>query len=74
MSDQQKEMIAFFVASISEFAAAHRISMKEAYFYLEKYGGMRFLTEFYDVEHTLSFGEVVNDLTQICSHGGDTLA
>lgn len=73
MSDIQKNVIDFIVASISEFAEAHRIPMKEAFFYLEKYAGIRFLTEFYDVEHTLSFGEIVSDLTKICSRKGGKL-
>ncbi|HBP09334.1 MAG TPA: hypothetical protein DD629_03690, partial [Treponema sp.] len=32
-----------------------------------------FLTEFYDVEHTLSFADAVSDMTQICQKNGDKI-
>ena len=35
--------------------------------------GIDFLTEFYDVEHTLSFNDCVDDLTIVCQNNGGTL-
>ena len=40
--------------------------MRDAYLYLSKYKGIDFLLEFYDVEHTLSFEDTIDDLTAIC--------
>ncbi len=40
--------------------------MRDAYLCLSKYKDIDFLLEFYDVEHTLSFKDVIDDLTAIC--------
>lgn len=38
--------------------------MREAYIYLTRFEGIEFLKEFYDVEHTLSFEDVLDDLVR----------
>lgn len=72
MSELQKNMTDYFVVCVNEFAKRHDIGAKEALFYLDQYEGLRFLEEFYDVQHTLSFDETVDNLTLICKkHGGE---
>lgn len=56
----------YIVVCISEFADRHRIHMRDAYVYLSRYKGIDFLKEFYDVEHTLSFEDVLDDLAVVC--------
>lgn len=58
-----KDIIDYITAAIAEFATHHRLSLKDAGNYLCRYKGIDFLTEFYDVEHTLSFADCVEDLT-----------
>lgn len=41
--------------------------------YIRRFKGIDFLTEFYDVEHTLSFNDCVDDLTIVCQNNGGTL-
>lgn len=60
----------YIIVCISEFASQHEMHMRDAYIYLSQYKGIEFLKEFYDVEHTLSFDDVVNDLTVICRKNG----
>ncbi len=38
--------------------------------YLYAYKGIEFIKENYDVEHTLSFDDAVDDLTLICRNNG----
>lgn len=64
----------YMIALISEFAAAHHISTQQAYLYLSQFKGLDFADEFYDVEHTLSFDEAVEDLTIYCKRMGGSLA
>lgn len=40
----------------------------------ENFKGLEFVDEFYDIEHTLSFDEVVGDLTSYCVRMGGSLA
>lgn len=53
MSKQKKEIL-FVVACVNDFANKHNLSVKEAFQYLFQYGGVRFLKENYEIEHTLS--------------------
>lgn len=74
MSTETRNVLNYIVVCVSEFAAHHGLSQKEAYQYLRRHNGIRFLQAFYDVEHTLSFDEAVEDLTTICKKNGGTLA
>ena len=65
-----KNVIAYVIAAISEFAKAHHISVREANNYLIRFKGIDFLTEHYDAEHLLSFDDSVQDLTQVCLNNG----
>lgn len=47
--------------------------VRDAYVYLSRNKGIEFLKDFYDVEHTLSFEDVLNDLTAICRKNGGTV-
>ena len=47
--------------------------IREASNYIRRFKGIDFLTEFYDVEHTLSFNDCVDDLTIVCQNNGGTL-
>lgn len=65
-----KNVIAYVVAAISEFAKTHHISVREANNYLIRFKGLDFLTEHYDAEHLFSFEDNVQDLTQVCLNNG----
>ena len=65
-----KNVIAYVVAAISEFAKTHHISVREANNYLIRFKGLDFLTEHFDAEHLFSFEDSVQDLTQVCLNNG----
>lgn len=65
-----KKKINYTVACVNEFAARYRLSSKEAFFYLYDHKGIEFLKKNYDIEHTLSFDDAVDDLTIICRNNG----
>lgn len=68
-----KDMVSYVLAAISEFGTHYGLSVREASNYLRRHKGIDYLTEFYDVEHTLSFRECVDDLTAICLKNGGAL-
>ena len=74
MSKTLKDRLDYLIALVSEFAAAHHLSLQQAYLYLQRYKGLDFADEFYDVEHTLSFDQAVEDVTMYCQRMGGTLA
>ena len=71
--NEQKRKIGFTVAFINEFASKHELSMKEAFQYLFQFKGIAFIKENYDVEHTLDFETVLEDLGILCKKNGGTL-
>lgn len=69
-----KNIIDYVMTAIIEFAKKHGLTIREASNYLNRFKGIDFLTEFYDVEHTLSFNDCVDDLTVVCQNNGGALA
>ena len=74
MSKSIIDRINYIVALITEFATAHHITTQQAYQYLQQYKGLDFVEKFYDVEHTFSFENTVEDLTLYCKRMGGNLA
>lgn len=65
-----KKKINYTVACVSEFAQRLDITSKEAFFYLYEHNGIEFIKEHYDIEHTLSFDDAVDDLIVVCRKNG----
>ena len=74
MNREVANRIAYLVACVGAFAERFGISNQHAYRYLKTYKGTDFLREFYDIEHTFSIEDAVDDLTMICQRNGGTLA
>lgn len=64
----------FIIAAVTESAARFSLNPQQAYRYLDRFKGIDFLDEFYNVEHTLSFDDVVDDLAILCRKNGGALA
>lgn len=61
----------YVIMVIRKFAEHYSLSNKESYQYLKQYGGISFLDDCYEAEHTLSFDDAIEDLSQVCqNHGG----
>lgn len=65
-----KKRINYTVACVHEFAKQFQISGKAAFQYLDQYKGIQFLKENYDIEHTLSIEDAVDDLVLLCRKNG----
>ena len=70
---EQKRKIGFTVACVNEFANKYDLSIKEAFQYLFRYKGIAFIKKNYDVEHTLDFETILEDLGILCKNNGGTL-
>lgn len=68
-----KKVIDYIVVCINEFASRYELPEREAFHYLSQYQGVQFLLEHYEIEHTLSLNDAVDDLTLICRNNGGTL-
>jgi len=72
MSEERKQ-INYAVVCVSEFAHEHNLTVKEAFQFLFKYKAIEFLKENYDIEHTLSLEDTLNDMLIICKKNGGML-
>ncbi len=65
-----KKKINFTVVCVNEFAGKFHIAPKEAFIYLYDHKGIEFIKDHYDVEHTLSLDDTVEDLVMVCRNNG----
>ena len=72
MADQYK--IPYLNAVIRMFGSRFDLTVQQAFRYLYNFKGIRFLLEYYDVEHTLSIEDTVDDLIKVCQKNGGELA
>lgn len=69
-----KNKLAYIIAVVNEFAARFSLNSQQAYRYLDRFKGIDFVDRFYNVEHTQSFDDVVDDLAIYCRKNGGQLA
>lgn len=72
-NDFLQKQINYIIACVSEFARAFSMNTKDAFRYLYDYKAIAFLKENYDIEHTLSFNDAIEDMTIICRKNGGSL-
>lgn len=70
---EQKKMINFTVVCVNEFARKHNLNVKEAFQYLFQFKGIQFIKENYEVEHTLPFDTILEDVGTLCRRNGGML-
>ncbi len=73
MAREERNIIGYTVALISEFALHYGIHPRQAYAYLKRFKGMDHLREHYSVLHTQSFSDTVEILTLVCLKNGGEL-
>lgn len=73
INTQQINMINYIVVCINEFASRFNLSSKDAFYYLNKYSGISFLKDNYEIEHTLSIDDAIDDMILICAKNGGYL-
>ena len=74
MSREERNRISFYVACIGAFAERFSVSNAFAYNYLSQYKGLDFIYDFYDIEHTFSIDDVVDDMLKVCQRNGGPLS
>lgn len=73
MSEEKINIIEYLVCCVGAFAQRFGLTNRQAYQYLHQYQGLQFLMDYYDVEHTQSIDDAVEDCANICQRHGGTL-
>lgn len=73
MKSEKQNRVTYFIYCINAFADRYNLSSKQAFAYLQRFDGLKFLDECYEAEHQLSIREAVDDLTIVCKRKGGLL-
>lgn len=73
MSKEEQKIIDYMVVCVSEFADEFSVNYKQAFNYLNKYKSIKFLLDNYEIKHTLSIDEVIEDMAIIARKNGGNL-
>ena len=73
-SPEQYAKAEYIVIFISEFARRFGLSALQAYRYLNRYKAIDFLDEQYNIAHTQSFEDMVQNMAGYCQRHGGALA
>jgi len=73
-SSEQYAKAEYIVIFISEFARRFGLSTVQAYRYLNRYKAINFLDEQYNIAHTQSFEDMVQNMAAYCQRHGGALA
>ena len=70
LDKETSDKISFITYIVPEFAAAYKMKMQDAFFYLQKFGGWTFLNRHWKMLHTANSFFVVDYLYRICYQNG----
>ncbi|MDR2563979.1 MAG: DUF3791 domain-containing protein [Prevotellaceae bacterium] len=70
LDKETSDKVSFITFIVPEFAAAYKMNIQDAYFYLKKYGAWDFLNEHWGALHTANPFHTVDYLYKICYKNG----
>lgn len=73
MSREEQKIVDYMVVCVNEFADRCSVNYKQAFNYLNKYKSINFLLENYEIEHTLSIDDAIEDMAIIARKNGGNL-
>ena len=68
-----KDISEYIVAFIAAFASHYAMTEVEAYRYLNQYGAIKVMHDFYDVMHTQPMDDMVQSMASYCHRKGGWL-
>ncbi len=70
---EDEEYKSFITSVLVQFSKLKGISLGRAFRYLKTFKGLDYLSQFMEVEKTLSYEEITENLTLVCSRNGGAL-
>lgn len=69
-----KYQIPYTNLCVRKFAERYNLSLNAAFDYLFEHGGIKYIVDFYDIEHTLPIDDTLDELTLTCKDNGGFIA
>jgi hypothetical protein len=73
MTDKKRDEIGYAVFCVNEFARSNGLPYSQSFDYLNRYGAIDFLVDFYEPNSTLPLGLLMEDMRDCCRVRGGTL-
>ncbi len=73
MTDKKRDEIDYAVFCVNEFARSNGLPYSQSFDYLNRYGAIDFLVDFYEPNSTLPLGLLMEDMRDCCRARGGTL-
>lgn len=73
MSREQKNMIEYITMCVFLFASRFKMQITDALGYLLDFGGISYLEDEYEIEHTLPIEDTLDALQIICARNGGSI-
>lgn len=70
---QDDKSTSFIMAVIYHFSKIKDISLARAFRYLKTFKGLDYLNQYLEIERTLSYDDIANNLSLVCSRNGGAL-
>ena len=68
--EELDDKISFISFIVPEFAAAYKMNVQKAFFYLQKYGGWDYINKHWWALHTDSLDYALQDIYEVCRENG----
>lgn len=72
-ADELNNRLLYYFCCIGAFARKHSMTNAEAYRFLSDFKGLDFIDTLYEVEHTQSIEDSVEDMLEVCQRNGGVL-
>ena len=73
-ADELNNRLMYFFCCIGAFASKYALSNAEAYKFLAEFKGLDFIDQQYEIEHTQSIEDAVEDMMLVCQRNGGVLS
>ena len=74
MDTALRKQIDYTVVCVNEFANRFNLTKKQAFNYMYNFKGIEFIKANYEIEHTLSLDDAVEDIAIICRNNGGMIS
>lgn len=72
-ANNDEKTMAFIMSVIYHYSNIKNISLSRAFRYLKTFKGLDYLNRYIDIERTLSYDDIVGNLSNICANNGGAL-
>lgn len=71
--NSNKSFTSFIISVIGYFAKLQNISFESAHQYLKNFNGLDYLKQYFEIERTLSYSDIAQNLATVCENNGGSI-